>query len=230
MKIKKRIKTIIGCLLPSRILTKNGIIHVPINVIAEIKSKILIGTYEYAEIKLLKKYIKKTNSVIELGGSIGVVTKQIQKKINKENIIITVEANPKMLTYIDRNTSKSDKYARLYIENAAVCNAEEVYFDISDLDTRNNKINVEGKLLIKGTNVTKILHKYSLNNCTLVVDVEGEEHNLFMYDAAAFEKINDLFIELHGEAEQINATLKNIESLGFIKIEQIHQTYYFTKL
>jgi FkbM family methyltransferase len=229
MKIKKIIKTVIGTILPSKILTINGIVHVPDNTIPEIKSKIFLGTYEYAEIKLLKKYIRKNNSVIELGGSIGVVTKHIQNNIDKENIIIAVEANPKLLEFIQKNTSDSSEYAKVFIENAAICNAETVHFDASDLDTRNNKINKKGELLINGTSVTKILEKYSLQSCSIIIDIEGEEHNLFQYDASAFKNINDIFIEVHGEIDKINKTLQRIEFLGFKKIEQIHQTYYFTK-
>jgi FkbM family methyltransferase len=229
MKIKKIIKTVIGTILPSKILTINGIVHVPDNTIPEIKSKIFLGTYEYAEIKLLKKYIPKNNSVIELGGSIGVVTKHIQNNIDKENIIISVEANPKLLVFIQKNTSDSSEYAKVFIENAAICNSDKVFFDVSDSDTRNNKINNDGGILVNGINITKILEKYSIKDCSLVVDIEGEEHDLVEYDKNGLRYVKNLIIEMHGEIETINNTLNKLELLGFKKIDRIHQTYYYRR-
>jgi FkbM family methyltransferase len=210
MKIKKIIKTVIGTILPSKILTINGIVHVPDNTIPEIKSKIFLGTYEYAEIKLLKKYIPKNNSVIELGGSIGVVTKHIQNNIDKENIIISVEANPKLLVFIQKNTSDLTDYAKVFIENAAICNSDKVFFDVSDSDTRNNKINNDGGILVNGINITKILEKYSIKDCSLVVDIEGEEHDLVEYDKNGLRYVKNLIIEMHGEIETINNTLNKL--------------------
>ena len=226
---KKLIKKKLGYILGVYIPTLNGLIKVPQNTISEIKAKIFLGTYEYAEMKLISKYLPKNNSVIELGGSLGVITRKIQKRISKENIIVTVEANKNMLSYLSFNTLKSNKYPIVFIENAAVCNADKVYFNVSDCDNLNNKIDGNGKFSVNGTNISKILLKYPLYKYSLIIDIEGEEHNLFDYDADAFDNINDLFIELHGDVERINKTLGIINNLGFREIENIHNSYYFSK-
>ena len=107
---KKLIKKKLGYILGVNIPTLNGIIKVPQNTISEIKAKIFLGTYEYAEMKLISKYLPENNSVIELGGSLGIITRKIQKIISRKNIIVTVEANKNMLSYMSFNILKSNKY------------------------------------------------------------------------------------------------------------------------
>src|SRR5580658_6946429 len=57
------------------------------------------GFYEAAEIRLIHKYFDGNTDIVELGGSLGVVSAHIMSKLRPGKKLIAVEANP----YLTKN-------------------------------------------------------------------------------------------------------------------------------
>mgnify|MGYP001374106055 CR=1 FL=1 len=52
---------------------------------------------EFSEQKLLSKYVKKDNNVLQLGGNIGSSCIYVDKILENDNINICVEPHPKII-------------------------------------------------------------------------------------------------------------------------------------
>jgi len=69
------------------------------NVIEEFVS----GNYELQERKLITKYIKSSDRVLELGGGVGAVSCMLNKKLADQSKHLVIEANPELIPILEHN-------------------------------------------------------------------------------------------------------------------------------
>src|SRR5688500_8930840 len=67
----------------------------------KIRNRILIG-YETAEKQICHEFLRKDDSVLELGGGIGFIGLFCQKRLGVKNYV-TVEANPQTIRILEEN-------------------------------------------------------------------------------------------------------------------------------
>ena len=71
--------------------------------------------WEYSEQKLLIKYLKKTDNVLQLGGNIGASCIIADKLLNINNINICVEPNNKVINTLEKNKNyNNSKFKIIY--------------------------------------------------------------------------------------------------------------------
>src|SRR5690349_13747309 len=69
----------------------------------EVKSQLLFGTYESAEIRAVHRHLRSDLDVIELGASIGVLSCHIRRKLAMDRHLYAIEPDPNLVKSIEEN-------------------------------------------------------------------------------------------------------------------------------
>ncbi|HLX92635.1 MAG TPA: FkbM family methyltransferase [Puia sp.] len=204
-------------------------------------ASIFWGFYEAAEIRLIEKYFEGNTDIVELGGSLGVVSAHIMSKLRPGKKFIAVEANPHLVNNLLLNVERFKKNGTHFgIRNNAIQYfVEQARFHIS-ADTTGSRVglatpdNLHG-VSIPATTLSQIVNQELLDNFSLVCDIEGSEIEVILLDAGALSKCANLFIELH-EVEYNNVRYTPDEMLarlvgdhGFKALARQGNAVYLTK-
>jgi FkbM family methyltransferase len=166
-------------------------------------ASILWGFYESAEIRLIQKYLDPTLDVVEMGGSLGIVSGHIASKLNADRKMISVEANPFLLENIRTNMARFAKPGLDYEAwNFAVqYHEEEVAVHISADNTESGvgrkSVQTKESILARTITLKEIIQRKQIGEYALVCDIEGSEIEIVLYDLSSLNHCRQLFIELH---------------------------------
>lgn len=175
-------------------------------------------TYESSEIRFVAKYISgRETTILELGGSIGVMSTYVAK-LNPKARVVSIEADDRFIPVINNN------YRLNGISNAVCFNeiigAEGYKFVIGDSNTTGAIVPAVGNG-DPTMSLEKILVKYDINHSyVLICDIEGAEYFILQEDDSIFLNCELLIIELHyividNNDISIDDMIKNIEMKGF---------------
>jgi FkbM family methyltransferase len=202
-------------------------------------ASIFWGFYESAEIRLIEKYFPGNTDVIELGGSMGIVTSHIARKLKPGHDLISIEGNPFLISTIDRNANhhRSAGTSVSVINCAIASDAARVIFNISDDNTASgvNHSAQDKGLEVPAMSLSKIVSSHSLKRYTLVCDIEGSEAEIIFKDPRSLDDCIALFIELHdtyldGVARTKQDMIRELKnSCGFILSENQGNVFYFVR-
>jgi len=183
------------------------------------KARFLFDRYERPERLAVKQFLNPTMPVIEFGGSIGVVSCVINKRLNNPQQHVVVEANPGLIPFLERNRDRNK--CQFQIINYAVAHeVNEVSFNLSD-DFLGSSVQIKGQrtVSIPAITLNAILNQYRFATCTLVCDIEGGEIDLIEYESDLIkERVATILMEVHakftGQAA-VDSMLSRLRSLGF---------------
>jgi FkbM family methyltransferase len=205
-----------------------------------VRSLIFWGFYERPERRFVKQYLPATQDVVELGGSIGVVSAQIGKRLEAGRRLVVVEANPRSMRLLEANAKTNAPDLRVSVVHAALARTQEpveIAFGESTLaawinDSSSAHPNVSR---VPGTTLSHLLSEQQIGAYALVSDVEGAEAGLFLFDSAALARCTLMIIELHAttvEGRKLAVDdLQRIatEQLGFSLIDRNRDVFVFQK-
>lgn len=205
-------------------------------------ASLFCGFYEAAEIRFIHQYYKGKTDVIELGGSMGIVTSHLASLQEPGKKLITVEANPFLAETLIQNVKRYLKAKSQFslLTNAIAYHSDEVSLQITGNSTETKVVagenNLEsGKVVVKSIKLSDIINKYVLNEFTLVSDIEGAEAELLHNESVGLAKCKEIFIELHDTVYKNNPiTIEDLKSsiIGehkFILVDQNGPVIYFKR-
>ena len=181
------------------------------------------GFYESAEIRFIEKYLSSDFDVLELGGSIGVVSSHIRARLGKDRRLISVEANPRLIDCLRINLMSHRTHDTGYvIINCAVSyDVESVHLALSDNNTETkvfkSKPNLSSAVAVAARTIESIIQEQRLNDYVMVADIEGSEVEIFIHETQSLVRCKQLFIELHdtvysGQSYSVNEVAEMIQS------------------
>ncbi len=204
-------------------------------------ASIFWGFYESAEIRLIEKYLKGNRDVLELGGSIGIVSSHIVSKLIDARRLITVEANPNLIELITTNLRNHSRGEGIFeVENCALAYFKDsITFLASENNTESRVISdsESGKshVSVRACTLDYLVEKNNLSDFVLVCDIEGSEIEFLLHEKKALQKCNQLFIELHETGfEGVKYHVKDLMELiktkhQFNLVEQQGFVFFFSK-
>jgi FkbM family methyltransferase len=189
-----------------------------------VRTLIFWGFYERPERRFVKQYLSATQDVVELGGSIGVVSAQIGKRLEAGRRLVVVEANPRSMRLLEANAKTNAPDLRVTVVHAALARTQgpiEIAFGESTLaawinDSSSAHRNVSR---VPGTTLSRLLCEQQIGEYALVSDVEGAEAGLFLFDSAALARCTLMIIELH--ATRVEGRTLAVDDLQRIATEQL---------
>jgi FkbM family methyltransferase len=174
------------------------------------KAHIFWGFYEGAEIRFIDKYFPVGLDTVELGSSIGVVSCYIRKKMAEENKLICIEAFPKLCVLGSKNLRLNDCSSNSVVLNSAINYSKEgvdIFFNPGSSNTTGSISTIKASkdsINIDKTTLSLIIDNNSIKEYILVMDIEGAEIEIFLYEGNALIDCRHLFVELH-ETEFFNS-------------------------
>ncbi len=225
----------LATLFGDRIPTRGMRVHTDSPRIAnETKAALFWGIYERAEIDFVRRHLDGDLDVVELGGSIGVLSCAILRGMVDAAKLVTVEADPALTGLLERNVASNHPGRRYNVLQQAVSYTAAPG---SAVDYSVGESNVSGRVAAGGdvergdvrsvpaTTLSRILAEHEIEDYALVADIEGAEAQILLHDAPGLARCREIIIELH-EAEvdgarfSIQDLVDRIEALGFQLIDR----------
>ncbi len=153
---------------------------------------LLFGFYESAERRFVRRYLPRDVDVVELGGSLGVVTQTIRQHLRRDRRIVTVEADARLVRRLATTLSGT-----VDVVHAAIDYAGEG----ATTQFSRGEDNVSGHLGagsdVPRRTLSQVAVAYGLDRFTLVCDIEGAEAGMVMEDADVLRRCPRIIVETH---------------------------------
>ena len=197
------------------------------------------GMYESSEIRFIQKYFNDNSlDVIELGGSLGIVSSVISKQKGSERNHIIVEANPHLIDTINKNLALN-KAKNTTILNVALpmqSNSKEVYFEIGESSLVSKIVSEPNAntVAVPCKSLSNIIAENNINNFALISDIEEAELGFLLNDSVALSKAKLIVIETHNiDFQNLNYSTEWMKAqfidLGYTIIDAHGPVYVFQK-
>ena len=178
--------------------------QLPSNTEINVANALIKGNYEKEEVQMISSHVPPDKSVIELGGSFGIVSGLISKNLNKGVEHIIVEANPLLSEVCLKNAQAGSSNPNITLVQKAICYSEKIIeFKIAKNPHSSSIFELPDKKVNKIVKITSItlneIYK-SLENqedYTLICDIEGGEEEIARYDIDTIAKAKTVIMELH---------------------------------
>jgi FkbM family methyltransferase len=223
-------------------------VFVPNSVGVTARYKVLRGRYELQEIMAIKKYLGSEFDVVELGGSIGVISAFISSILNRGIFMphpvsvkhIVVEANPSILEVLRRNLIGAGGVT--HILNSAISydpDGEVVDFWYTEADNLLGSVqNPDPRAVFYSApamTLSDLLKVEGVSTYSLVCDIEGGELDIFLKDTEALRSCQLAIVELHPSAfhrsgASVESILEGARRAGLSKVDQFGDVYVFKRL
>lgn len=152
---------------------------------------LLTGKWEELQTNVLKSYIKKGHTVLDIGGHIGFYTLLASRLVGKNGKVISFEPDTKNFTLLRKNI-KVNKAANIIAIKRAVSNKNETTkLFLSATNTGDHKLYITGSskksIKINTTTIDSYLNDKSIQHIDVIkMDIQG-------YEPYALEGMEKLF-------------------------------------
>ena len=185
-------------------------------------SALLRGKYEAEEAALILAHLPPARPVIELGGSMGVISRLIRSRLDPGVPMVVVEANPALIETCRRNAVVAPGEPTEVLALALSHDGPSVRLRLGDSPHANRlaRPGEEGSSVeVPATTLAALWDRLGqAEGYTLVSDIEGAEADLVMQDGAALAHADAVLMELHPAAygdETATAIMAEMDRLGF---------------
>ena len=195
------------------------------------RASFLMHSYEEDERRLVKKYVRPEDSVLELGACLGVMGCITNKLLKDPNRHVVVEANPYCLPYIHQNRQRNQ--ASFMVEHCAASNQREVSFSINPTHITGSGVGVAGnRMRLPGRTLGELVARYGPFT-VLIMDIEGSELELLESSTVTLQHFRFVLLELHENVIGllgVNRCRQLLQQAGFKMAERSYITEAWLRL
>jgi len=205
---------------------------------ATVASALLRGKYEAEEIRMIQTFVPKDRPVIELGGSLGVVSAIIGNHLDADTPHLVVEANPHLQDICHANaTSPAKSQALELVECAVSYGSETVVFEVAE-NPHASGLSLAGNaghgtpVEVKAVTLAALHDRLGApEGYSLICDIEGGEADMMAHDPAVVAKAGTVVMELHPTVtpDAAKAIPDQMAKLGFALQAQAGAVYTWVK-
>ena len=208
-----------------------GPLTLPETTPAETVTGIACGAYEYSERYLIRRWLPSQFDVVELGASIGIVSREILNKLEPRTKLVAVEAMPLLAEIAEKNIGKRQPVQQWSMIQAAIA------YGCKDVSFETGASHIAGKIAAKGSGslhlqtkaLASILSEFGLVEYSLVMDIEGAEYEVLRHDSESLATCRCIIAELHGERTEKQFFCQHLENIGMKFMERKHSVVVFTR-
>jgi FkbM family methyltransferase len=221
----------VGNLFSKRVYTSAGWIAVPPRTANKIKAAIFFGLYEYPEKVMIRKWLPAKRDVIEVGGSLGVITNFIRSRLDKDALMVTVEANRALIPFLKQNVANGVCSTSKTIVMHGAASAAPIQFvqGSTNLSGQLIESRLNEGIYVPNYSISQIAFMHKLTSYSIVMDIEGSEYDLLENDLEGILKAKCIICELHGLMEQKIAFIQKLLELGYRYVDSKHTVHVFLK-
>jgi FkbM family methyltransferase len=154
------------------------------------------GGYEADERALIKKFLRPEDTVLELGGCLGVVSCTTNQLLRDRSRHVVVEANPLLIPWLFRNRELNN--SNFLVEHCAVGKPPEVTFYIHSTSVVDGSSQRKSGRAVRlpCRSISELNERYGPFS-TLIMDVEGSEYDVLEAAPALLKNYRLAVIEFH---------------------------------
>jgi FkbM family methyltransferase len=198
---------------------------------AQSRELLLEGVYEEKERFATKHYIRPDIPVVEFGGSLGVVSCLLNRRLRTPSRHVVVEANPQNLPMLTGNRNRNScKFEILHGAAGVVGKTVRLYFGNGAL-TASSIAATDNSVEVSGVTLEGVIRDRGFDSCALVCDIEGSEIHLIRSEIATFRSRVEVFIvEFHpiiNGPVAVEDAQRFLEANGFEELWQRGDVYVF---
>ena len=226
---------LVGIVFSRHVFDRYGRLSIPSDSSPRLVSGLIFEAYEYSERYLVRKWLPENYSVVELGASIGVISREILHRIGPHKQLIAMEAVPSLAALAQDNIGHTYATSRWQILPTAIAyNAQEVAFRTGSEHVA-GRVDVElptaGEtyLKVQARTLSDVLSEFDISEYSLVMDIEGAEHQLISHDRGALSGCRCLISELHGSQGEKDSFCRVVTELGMTLVERKHSVVVFLR-
>jgi FkbM family methyltransferase len=195
------------------------------------RARFYYNIYEEPERILVKKYICPADSVLELGGCIGIVSAVTNAELRDKKRHVVVEPNPELIPWLSLNRDRNR--AQFLIEHCLVAEgAASAEFFIHPLIVGGSADRAtERKTTVPVRSLGELTARYG-DFSALVMDIEGGEIRFVSENLERLETMRILLIEEHPSIvglPRIEEMHQLLNAAGFTLVERIQQSVVWSK-
>lgn len=172
-----------------------------------LKAALFFRGYESGEYRFIEKFIHSDIDVVELGGSIGVMSSIIRRKLAPSRKLVTVEADPRLAVLLADNLSRNGLRDGVVITQKAISYSDEPTVTFAQGET-----SVGGKLAEAGDTrptftvpaitLATLIEENGISDYALVSDIEGVEWSMIEGDLDALARARVIVMETHSQGDE----------------------------
>jgi FkbM family methyltransferase len=154
------------------------------------------GSYEASERKLVRKFVRPTDSVLELGACLGVVSCVTNKILGDKTRHVVVEGNPFCIPTLQRNRELN--HSGFSVENCAVSNEPDVMFYLHPIYIVGGTTQRESSrpVRVPSRSLAELDACHGPFN-VLIMDIEGAELEIFSTSQDQLDRYRLVIVEFH---------------------------------
>lgn len=214
-------------------------VEVPARVGAGVCNALLRGKYEPDEAAMILKHLPADLPVIELGGSLGVISRLVRSRLSADTRHLVVEANRDLIEICSSNAMRDAGPGATEVLHAALYyDGPVARFNIGR-DVHTSALD-DGKGHASAVEVPAVTFSQlcerlgSPDRLSLVSDIEGGEYDLFFRDTELLQRIDTAIIELHpqsyaAQGGSVEALLRQCAEAGLELVDQQMDVYVFKR-
>lgn len=181
------------------------------------------NTYEISERTVIQKFVRPDDSVIELGGCLGIVSCTTNKLLQNKSRHLVVEANPQCVPALQRNRDLNQCSFR--IENCAASNQPEVtlFLDPKLIVSGTTKSASAFQAKVAGRSLAELCRQYGPFSA-LIMDIEGSELDVLQSSEEILSNFRLIVVEFHPwiiGADGVSRCCDILRQSGFNMIERV---------
>lgn len=179
--------------------------------------------YEEEERDLIERYVDPAAKVVELGGCLGVVSCELNKKLLNPIHHIVLEPNPELIPNLEINRRLNG--CSFQIENKVISKREEETFSYDNnilCGSIVKKSESNQQRAVSGISLKELESKYDIKFDTLIADIEGSEYELLTDHIDHIKKFKLIILEQHPPIigkEKVNEIHNLLVQAGFALVE-----------
>lgn len=213
-------------------------VHVPDWTDWTIKRELMRGTYEAPERALFDRCFRPDLPVVELGGSIGVLSSYVASRLNANTRYVIVEANPHVIPVTRQNVREREDELDIHIVNAAVAYGSERVEFAANLDFLASRIATkaeEHSVSVEAITLGDVLREYDISGDYIaIIDIEGTEYDVFENDMKALQQAAVVIVETHPSifeenGRELGTLLQRAEAAGLKVEKRIADSFAFVR-
>lgn len=219
----------LGSAIRYRPFDAHGRLSVPHNISPKAVTAIACGAYEYSERYLIRKWLPQNLDVVELGASIGIISREILSRIEPQRRLFAVEALQQLVDLATVNIAVKFPSQRWQVKQGAIAYGCDAVAFARGSEHIAGRISGEGTDEIKATSVARICQDFGIGEYSLVMDIEGAEHEVLRHDLQSLERCRCVIVELHGEQAAKDTFCRTLQGVGMQIVERKHSVAVFLR-
>jgi FkbM family methyltransferase len=186
--------------------------------------ELITHNYEAPERRAIARYARRELPVVELGGSMGVVSCITNKLLQDPTAHLVVEANPLAIPHLEAN--KKLNQCRFEVVNRAIAYGSDTVTFRPNSSMCGNSITADGDLspvTVQTARLGDLVRERGFTRFTLICDIEGVEYDLVCQEPEVLKSADTIIMETHDRfigAEKTRLMMGKLASLGFSLVEE----------